>query len=228
MKTKGEAGLSPLQLLGLRMISARKKHGYNSADVARLMGVTRQSVSNWELGKSQPKMDKLVEFCALMGDIGLSDLMRGVSIDLGDDDVVMQRQRAASAILPIFSSEQSAGAWCDSREKGKQGRAARFLSVDKSYKPSDFGFVVTGRSMTERFRIGDEVIIRRSPVAEPGQYVFARVNGQYVFRRYAPVDPNSSLGASLIALNSLFPSLTMGDDDEIIGVMGAQITTSHD
>lgn len=40
--------------------SLRKKHNLSQGDLAKAIGVSRQSVSKWELGLNQPKLDKLL------------------------------------------------------------------------------------------------------------------------------------------------------------------------
>ena len=43
---------------------------------AMLMGVSRQSVTKWESGKSYPEMDKLTKMCDLF-ECSLDDLVKG-------------------------------------------------------------------------------------------------------------------------------------------------------
>ena len=52
----------------------------SQAQLATLLGVSRQSVAKWEAEKSYPEMDKLIKLCDLF-ECSLDDLVRG---DFGD------------------------------------------------------------------------------------------------------------------------------------------------
>lgn len=43
----------------------RKEHGYSQEELASLLGVSRQSVSKWELGDSVPDLDKIIRLSEL-------------------------------------------------------------------------------------------------------------------------------------------------------------------
>ena len=48
----------------------------SQAQLATLLGVSRQSVAKWEAEKSYPEMDKLIKLCDLF-ECSLDDLVRG-------------------------------------------------------------------------------------------------------------------------------------------------------
>lgn len=53
--------------IGLKMRLFRKEHGYTQKDLAKLLGVTKQSISSYERGKSQPSMATIIEFSDISG-----------------------------------------------------------------------------------------------------------------------------------------------------------------
>lgn len=53
--------MSAVSTLGTRMRQARTAAGLSLEDVARELGVTRTSISEWELNKKFPRMDHLPE-----------------------------------------------------------------------------------------------------------------------------------------------------------------------
>lgn len=65
-----------------KLYSLRKKNGYTQAELAEMLGVSRQSVSNWELGTIQPstsRLKKLSEFYS----VPLEELLdEGVEVQL--------------------------------------------------------------------------------------------------------------------------------------------------
>lgn len=48
--------------IGQEMKRFRKKHGYTQAQLAEILGVTKQSISNYETGKSQPNLSVIIHF----------------------------------------------------------------------------------------------------------------------------------------------------------------------
>lgn len=53
--------------LGLKLQELRKKKNLSQAEVAALLHVSRQAVSNWELGKTQPDVESIKLLCKLYG-----------------------------------------------------------------------------------------------------------------------------------------------------------------
>lgn len=65
---------------GDRVQALRKRAGLSQEKLAEKLGISRQAVSKWEAGQSQPEMEKLVALCELFG-VGLDELVRGVKND---------------------------------------------------------------------------------------------------------------------------------------------------
>ncbi|MGX7405191.1 Helix-turn-helix [Aerococcus urinaehominis] len=51
--------------LGDKLRSLRKSNGYSQEEIAEKLNVSRQTVSNWENFKSQPRANQLYEFIKL-------------------------------------------------------------------------------------------------------------------------------------------------------------------
>ena len=56
-----------------KLIALRKKSGYSQQELADLLSLTRQTISNWENGQSAPTFDKAIELAAIYH-ISLDDL----------------------------------------------------------------------------------------------------------------------------------------------------------
>lgn len=51
--------------IGLRIQQQRLLHGQSQEALANLLNVSRQSVSKWELGKTLPDIEKIIQLCQL-------------------------------------------------------------------------------------------------------------------------------------------------------------------
>lgn len=56
-----------------KLLALRKRSGLSQQEVAAAIGVTRQTISNWELGQGSPALDKAAELARLYG-VSLDDL----------------------------------------------------------------------------------------------------------------------------------------------------------
>lgn len=48
-------------MLGDKLVALRKKNGHSQQELADKLQVTRQTISNWELGQGVPSLDKAME-----------------------------------------------------------------------------------------------------------------------------------------------------------------------
>lgn len=59
--------------LGEKLAKLRKKYGYSQQEIADMLSVTRQTISNWECGQGAPALDKAAELARIY-QISLDDL----------------------------------------------------------------------------------------------------------------------------------------------------------
>lgn len=62
--------------VGEKLLELRKQKGLSQEEVADQVGVTRQTVSKWEVGESKPDFDKIIPLCELFS-ITTEELLRG-------------------------------------------------------------------------------------------------------------------------------------------------------
>ena len=62
--------------IGERILKLRKEKGLSQEDVANIIGVSRQTISKWETGESNPDFDKILPLCDLYN-ISTDELIRG-------------------------------------------------------------------------------------------------------------------------------------------------------
>jgi transcriptional regulator with XRE-family HTH domain len=210
--------------LGHRMRQIRERRGINQTELARLIDVSKQTVSQWELGRMPPQLINIIRFAKVMS-VDPTELLRGLDDTIGESDKSVRRLRVTECIVPVYANEDDAlGAVCEGTKK----EPIRFFAADRRHTNKDFAFEITTRSMLDKFKLGDIVSIIQKADPEPGQFVFAKAGDQGVFRRYIPTKAGTHVGARLLALNSMFPELTMGEADSIIGVMGSHSSIVHD
>ena len=51
-------------MLGDKLMEVRKKHGYSQQEIADMLSVSRQTISNWESGQGAPALDKACELAS--------------------------------------------------------------------------------------------------------------------------------------------------------------------
>lgn len=61
-------------MLGNKLVALRKKNGHSQQELADRLQVTRQTISNWELGQGAPSLDKAMELANIYH-ISLDDLV---------------------------------------------------------------------------------------------------------------------------------------------------------
>ncbi|HJA81203.1 MAG TPA: helix-turn-helix domain-containing protein [Candidatus Mediterraneibacter intestinipullorum] len=61
-------------MLGHNLMELRKKHGYSQQEIADMLSVSRQTISNWESGQGAPALDKAYELARIYK-ISLDDLV---------------------------------------------------------------------------------------------------------------------------------------------------------
>lgn len=92
-------------MLGSRIIELRKAIGWNQVELAKRLGVSKQTVSNWENENIQPSVEMLVRLSKLFG--VSTDYLLGLSFSpqLNIDG------------LPLFFIEHIAALIADYRNK---------------------------------------------------------------------------------------------------------------
>ncbi len=79
-------------MIGDNLIKLRKKQGMSQSEVADLLKVSRQTISNWELNQGAPTIDKAKELAQLY-DVSLDDLV-GNNVE-----IISSKEKQSSEIL---------------------------------------------------------------------------------------------------------------------------------
>lgn len=140
--------------------------GSSQAELAKYLGVSATSVTNWCRGLKTPRMDKVDKMCSYFN-INRSDLMSDKTEHTKSNRISANRikvYRSVPAGIPLEAIEDVVD-WED-------------IPLDWSVGGNEFiGLRVKGDSMAPKYVDGDTVIVKIQPDCESGQDVVVYVNG---------------------------------------------------
>lgn len=211
----------------VRIKSQRLIRGMTQEALAKLLGVNRVSVSQWERGDTSPKGDNLINLAKALG-VRPEWLLFGEGSAISESATAGYRNVEPAVIpqggrVPILSYVQ-AGNWREICEQatGFDGNV-EYVTASADIGPRGFGLWLRGNSMTPQFNEGDLVIVDPDEQPRPGDFVVAK-NGsdEATFKKYRPrgIDENGQEVFELVPLNDDYPPMHSDRQHiEIIGVM---------
>jgi transcriptional regulator with XRE-family HTH domain len=209
--------------LGQRIRDLRHARKLSQTDVARLMDLSKQTVSGWESGAAPPQLRNLVRFAAILGtDAG--SLLDGLSDDLETSEDTQRRLLAASHVVPLYSLEDAGKIM---RTPDLRAEPDRYIATVTRHPPGALAALITGVAMAPRFAEGDTVTFESAAMAEPGALVLAYVGGRFLFRRFLPHVEGRCERAVLRALNRDYPDIEMHRGDAVLGRMVEHTSLRH-
>lgn len=94
-------------MLGEKLMTLRKKYNYSQQELADMLSVTRQTISNWECGQGAPALDKAQELAAIYS-VSLDDLVGNnveiVTTSKRSRDLHVLKRLAGKTVKMNFSS----------------------------------------------------------------------------------------------------------------------------
>lgn len=211
--------------LGQRIKEARIAAGFTQTDVGRYIGVTKQTISQWETGRAPPMVTNLMRFAEFVG-VDPSELFHEVALDLDIKQPIQQRLAAASSIIPIYGLHVAGAIMTKRAVHNVQPNG--YLATRTRHAPKSLAFEVRNNANAPKLLEGDVVTIDSELPPEPGQFVFALVNGEFYLRRYLPKDMKTHVGAILRADNRMYPDMVMSKSDALLGTVREINTLRHD
>mgnify|MGYP001561535558 CR=1 FL=1 len=200
--------------LGTSLQAARKAKGLGRDALAKIMGVSRQTVDNWEKDKHRPTQKQIPKLTKALG-LQPSDFNI-----YGSGGVMPADPKKRPALVPLID-------WTDLQfiRAGKLNmagiRRSRLIEASPDISPEAVALEVIDNSMEPTFRIGERIFI--CP-ADPGHLqeddcVVARLDsGEHVLRH---IVPRRSGAYDLVAENPDYRTLTVNaaTHAEIVGVV---------
>ena len=161
-------------MLNLREI--RKEHGLTQEKLAKIIGLSRSTITMYETGGSEPDFDilkKIADYFNVTTDYLLyGNLSRATNIKPMHALVKLPVLGCIRAGSPIFAEEHIEG----------------YQMVDKKYEKGYFLLRVDGTSMSPTIPNNAVVIVRQQNTAESGDIVACLVNGDCAtLKRFKPL-----------------------------------------
>lgn len=173
----------------------RENLGISQIEFAKLLGVSSQSVSTWEVGSNSPRMKMLPKIAQILG-VSVIDLMTDSSSR--DELTTIPIIGSVAAGVPIEESQDIDG----------------YAEVSGDTR-NTYALRVHGDSMYPEFHDGDTVIIKKQSSYKNGDIVVARVNGyEYTVKKYR----RNNNDVLLIPVNSDFEPMVY--DESVIAIEG--------
>ncbi len=191
---------------------ARLKKGISQKELADLLGVHRNYVSNWELGIARPDLNIIPGLCGALGitagqffripgPAGLSDAEERVlkkyrrlaardrrSIE-GIMDVFIRQaddefdKKCKAAFIKITRSGNTAAAGTFGWLNDEENESV-YIRKTPETEMADIIITVSGDSMEPTFSDGDEVLVRLADSVSPGEIGIFLVNGEGFIKEY--------------------------------------------
>ena len=146
----------------------RKTKGWSQAQLAKYVGVSRSTVSMWEIGQSQPDNDTLIKLSELFG-TSVDDIIgvkRNIVHPKGVRIPVIGMSAAGIPIeaVQMYIDDDDPDTWEEITEN--QARNGTHVAIK-----------IRGDSMEPKISDGDIVIVRLQPTVESGEIAIVIVNG---------------------------------------------------
>ena len=183
--TKKNVCYDSRELLGERIRYYRKRAGYLQPALAIELGVTKNTISNWEAGRARPDPDNIVQLCHIL-DITPSQLL-GFAGDLSDRersvikmyrslngvnksiidtmleqllDAQAKAQRKRPNLIKLRKEFKSLAAGIGDLSEYYEDGETIYVHADAIDKHVDYVFTVNGDSMEPDFHSGDYVMVQ--------------------------------------------------------------------
>lgn len=85
--------------IGEKIYSLRKSKNMSQEDLANVLNVSRQTVSKWETGESNPDIEKIVPLCDFF-DISTDELLKGSNSFL-EREIVLEKKRNKALTMSL-------------------------------------------------------------------------------------------------------------------------------
>lgn len=161
---------------GENIRKARLKAGWTQKQLGEKMGITLQTVAQWETGRRTPKFETLQKLAAALG-VSVNDLLDSAETT------------AAPTIPPGFEpfpdlvSVPLVGSIACGTPILAEQNIEKHVSVPEKWH-ADFVLTCHGDSMAPHIKDGDLVAIRKQPEVESGEIAAVRIGEEATLKRF--------------------------------------------
>lgn len=204
--------------IGKLLSTIRKERKFSQDGLAKKLGMTKQTISNYEQNKRRPDYETLEAICDIL------NVPVTFFISSTERDQELQRVREAHAtsnlpsnVMPIVS-----GTGQRVRVLGEIA-AGKPLYMEEDYETwvdapmkADFALVVRGDSMYPTYLDGDVVYIKAQPDVDDGQVAAVAVDDSATLKHVYHL----TSGINLISDNPAHPPIFVDPADQEIRILG--------
>lgn len=200
--------------------AAREAKSWSQADLAKLVGVSRNAVTQWESGESAPKRKRQAIVAKAL------DLPLNVFNPLHASGVtVVDEAERKVVMLPLHNMNT-----ITMRSGGelKSGESDESVAVDAECNPSNCIVArITDEAMSPLYQLGDVIVIDRTIPPRDKDSVVAAAPGQVLMLRdYRSLGMNSR-GVSVYELRSTNPDYPTIPMDSVKGLRVVGVVIEH-
>ena len=199
---------------GHKIREYRIKKGLSQPQLAALLGVTKNAVTNWEAGASRPDIASIPALCTHLGistDVFFDMPVQGRALNaaelrhmeryrslgryqqrsvdalidaLIENEMLAFREQCASSFTRVGRDELPASAGTGTPLDDTYERNYVFLRNSRSVCRADTVITVTGDSMLPTFRDGDDLLVEFTPEIGEGEIGIFVVAGEGFVKEY--------------------------------------------
>ena len=222
MKTGMPVSPLPIPVICERIRYFRELAGIEQKELGKRIGISPNTISNWETGRSRPDINLIPAVCGAL-QVSLSELFgiedpEEVKTGLAprEQGLLERYNRPEIGRLLFFRKALSAGKGDPTEIEGRG--MPIFLYMDRFRNTAGSGisrradcvFVVNGDSMEPRFHSGDMVLVERIPDAP---HLDAGEIGAFIMGNETYIKEYSEDG--LVSLNPRYPLMRFEDEADV-------------
>ena len=212
----------------------RLAQNLSQPQLADMMHVTRNSISNWEAGRRRPDLEALPSLCKALGitydeffgeqahltqaDLNLieryhdlTDDHKAIASKMIDAMLEVQENRRREQIIAanrrIFWNEAKTAAGSGNPLESRVRGKYVYLHIDSDVEAADEIITVTGNSMEPTFHDGDALLVKHAHSVSPGEIGIFVANGEGFVKEYR--------SNGLYSHNPAYPLLQFSEDDNV-------------
>lgn len=201
---------------GDKIYAFRKARGFSQPQLAEMIGVTKNSITNWEKGTSRPELAIIPKLCTALGisadiffgmplpentlnDSELEHMKLYRSLDrykqrsvdalmesMIENDMLAFREQCYNAFSYVPHTELPASAGTGMPLADSYETEHIFLRNSRSVCRANAVITVTGDSMLPTFHDGDELLVEYTPEIAEGEIGIFIVAGEGFVKEYQP------------------------------------------
>lgn len=227
-----------MKSVGERLKELRDKNGLSQEELAALTseishrGISRQSISSWESGKSTPRSDNLSAVATALG-VDVATLLDGTDTKNAPSPKEERVQRRIDTNLieiPVISREWTACCGNGLPTMEITNEAEEYVYVPKSdFRAFDdlrqpFAIYADGDCLTsDEIHPNDKIVINPAEEPQNGVIVLASLNGVLMLKRFYQLKDGSVVLCSDEGELKLSPEQQELSDFYVVGVMASQV-----